>query len=83
MTETTGTVTSIIASDDRSYASVVGSRVIVSTGKHDYTPETHASIFAHEGEVFVRVADAMNHAVFWMPTDEARLLAQAILDATA
>ena len=80
---TTATATHIIATHDRAYACVEGSTVLVNTGKHDYTPKSRASILANEGEVSITVADSMDHATFWMNTDEARLFAQAILDATA
>lgn len=80
---TTATAPTIIATDDLRWAFVVDSKVLVSTGKHDYTSERRASILANEGEVSITVADSIEHTTFWMNTDEARLFAQAILDATA
>jgi hypothetical protein len=80
---TTATSPRIITTHDHGYSIVADSTVMVLTGKHDYTPKRSVSILASEGELSISVADASDHATFWMNTEEARLFAQAILDATA
>jgi len=81
---TTATTTRIIATEDRGYAIIADTSVLVSAGKHDWTDERRVSVLrGADGDVSVNAADGSDHATIWLSRDEARLLAQAILDAIA
>lgn len=82
---TTTTRPRVLTTHDGRYGFVTNSTVLVSTGNHDHAASHHnfPSYTVHEGEVSFHVTGSTEHATFWMTTEEARLFAQAILDATA
>ena len=80
---TTATTTRIIATEDHTYSILADSGIIVLTGKHDYREDRGASILRNENGITISAHDTMDHATVCMSRDEARLFAQAILDATA
>lgn len=81
---TTTTAPRMMTSADGLIGFLHSSKVILQTEQHEYDPSAHPAFFnVQEGEVCIQVRGAKNDATFWMPTEEARLLAQAILDATA
>jgi hypothetical protein len=73
----------IIASDDRGHAIIADTTVLVLSGKHDWTDERRVSMISTSKGVTLRASDGTEHATIWLGHNEARLLAQAILDATA
>jgi hypothetical protein len=82
---TTATAPRIITSADAKYAIIDETTVIVVAGSHDFKPN-HRSVSINnlsDGTVSLSAADGDRHATFYMSREEARLFAQAILDATA
>ena len=73
----------IITSSDRGYAAIADTTVDVQVGKHDWTDERRVTVLRNDAGVSISASDPMDHATIWLSRDEARLLAQAILDATA
>ena len=73
----------IITTADRGYSILVDSSISVLTGKHEWTSARGLSMLCNDAGVSISAGDSMDHATIWMSREEARLFAQAILDATA
>ncbi|HEY7822570.1 MAG TPA: hypothetical protein VIG24_07050 [Acidimicrobiia bacterium] len=82
---TTATAPRIISSETSNYAIIADNRVSVVAFEHDYEPRHSMSVSMHgdDNRVAISASDPTAHATFFMSREEARLFAQAILDATA
>ena len=84
MTTTTDNAPRIIATESGNYAVIADTTVGVTAFAHDYEDRRSATVHRFgDGRIAVSASDPTAHATFYMTPDEARLLAQAILDATA
>ena len=80
---TTATTPRILSSESGNYAVIADTTVAVTAFAHDYEDRRSASAHRmNDGRVAISASDPTAHATFYMTRDEARLLAQAILDAT-
>ena len=82
---TTATAPHIIATDDRRYAIMENTTVVVVARSHDFDSKRRSLTLNNidENNVALSAADCDRHATFYLSREEARLFAQAILDATA
>jgi hypothetical protein len=81
----TATAPRIITSLDAKYAIIDETTVIVVAGSHDFDRNRRSVSINNlkDGTVSLSAADGDMHATLYMSREEARLFAQAILDATA
>lgn len=83
---TTTTAPRIIATDDRRHAMIADCDIIVVAKQDDYEKDRRGLVVnrqSADGRVSITASDSTDRAVLFMNREEARLLAQAILDATA
>ena len=82
---TTATAPRIIASSDGGHAIIANNDCLLTTGKHDWSDESRVSVRGNPAAtcVTIDVSNATEHASIWLNREDARLIAQAILDATA
>lgn len=72
----------VITSDDGNYAFIVDTTVLVSAFPHDYEDRHSASVSRlADGRIVMAASDPTNHATIYLQPNEARMFAQAILDA--
>jgi hypothetical protein len=80
---TTATAPRTIATTSGNYAMIADTTVRVVAGSHDDDGKRSATVHAFDNIVGLSASDEVRHATFYMSRDEARMFAQAILDATA
>ena len=74
----------IIASESGNYAFIADGSVRVTAFAHTYEDAHSATVHRFgDDDIAVSASDPTAHATFYLSRDEARLLAQAILDVTA
>ena len=79
----TATAPRTVTTTDGKYAIIADTTVSVVAGKHDYDGKRSASVNNFGTGVSLSASDGTDHATFYMSREEARLFAQAILNATA